>query len=272
MVFKYFKWLLKWLLSLIYFLGKNGKVLDLIPYFLGVKIIFDSRTKSFSKFKLRNIEADFYTYEHCIIYNDISLDKIYQDKKLLTFYNKSVLNRDYPIIIDCGANIGLNTYHLSVLFPESIVIGIEPDPTNFKIATYNCRNLSNVRLLNAAISSKMQKLEITNKHSSPNSFITTPSKNGDVLAYTIFDVLKIYNLSLNNIFIIKVDIEGFEKDLFATNISWIDRTPLLIIEPHDWLIPWNSGISSFLKNKPEYFDLVIQGEYLTFYNHMLKDV
>ena len=41
-------------------------------------------------------------------------------------------------------------------------------------------------------------------------------------------------------FIAKIDIEGFEDDLFSKNTAWIDRFPLLIIELHDWMLPWKS--------------------------------
>jgi len=37
------------------------------------------------------------------------------------------------------------------------------------------------------------------------------------------------------ILIVKVDIEGAELALFRSNISWLDRTELLIVETHDWL-------------------------------------
>lgn len=37
-------------------------------------------------------------------------------------------------------------------------------------------------------------------------------------------------------FIVKVDIEGFEADLFSANTQWVGRTPIIITELHNWLI------------------------------------
>jgi hypothetical protein len=49
------------------------------------------------------------------------------------------------------------------------------------------------------------------------------------------------------ILVVKVDIEGAEKELFRSNTDWMDRTDLIAIELHDWLFP-NFGTSqSFMK-------------------------
>jgi hypothetical protein len=38
-------------------------------------------------------------------------------------------------------------------------------------------------------------------------------------------------------FIAKIDIEGGEADLFSANTEWVGQTPIMAVEPHDWLIP-----------------------------------
>jgi hypothetical protein len=61
-----------------------------------------------------------------------------------------------------------------------------------------------------------------------------------------------------------VDIEGFDDDLFsAVDLSWIDRTVCLLVEPHDWLLPGSSQSlqrAMALRN----FDLLISGENLVY--------
>ena len=52
---------------------------------------------------------------------------------------------------------------------------------------------------------------------------------------SINDLLKINNNY--KLFIVKVDIEGFEQNLFLSNTNWIDNCMLIIIELHDWMIP-----------------------------------
>jgi hypothetical protein len=48
-------------------------------------------------------------------------------------------------------------------------------------------------------------------------------------------------------FLIKVDIEGAEGELFSANTDWVARTPLLIIELHDWLLPKQRTSQPFLR-------------------------
>jgi hypothetical protein len=48
-------------------------------------------------------------------------------------------------------------------------------------------------------------------------------------------------------FIVKIDIEGAEKDLFSGNTEWVARTPLVIVELHDWMLPKDGMSRSFLQ-------------------------
>ena len=61
---------------------------------------------------------------------------------------------------------------------------------------------------------------------------------GAVRRYTLSDILA--QMNDTEPFIVKIDIEGFEADLFSTNTEWVDRTPVIIAELHDWFIA-NSG-------------------------------
>ena len=61
--------------------------------------------------------------------------------------------------------------------------------------------------------------------------------------------------------LVKVDIEGAESDLFADNTEWVARTPLLIIELHDWLMPKGRTSQSFLQCIAKHDrDIVYRGE------------
>ena len=48
-------------------------------------------------------------------------------------------------------------------------------------------------------------------------------------------------------FIAKIDIEGAEEELFSSNIAWVDRLPIIIIETHDWMLPGRASSMNFLK-------------------------
>ena len=44
---------------------------------------------------------------------------------------------DSPVIVDCGANLGLATLYFRTLYPRSVVEAFEPDPVTFKILEEN---------------------------------------------------------------------------------------------------------------------------------------
>ena len=68
--------------------------------------------------------------------------------------------------------------------------------------------------------------------------------------------------------LIKVDIEGFEKNLFEKNLQWMDLFDVIIIEIHDWMIPSQSNSSNLVLALSESIkrgikrDLIISGENL----------
>jgi hypothetical protein len=45
---------------------------------------------------------------------------------------------------------------------------------------------------------------------------------------------------------VKIDIEGFEEELFSKNTEWVDKFPLLVIELHDWMLPRDRTSAHFL--------------------------
>jgi hypothetical protein len=46
---------------------------------------------------------------------------------------------------------------------------------------------------------------------------------------------------------VKVDIEGAEADLFSGNTEWVELTPIIIVELHDWMLPKKGTSRPFLQ-------------------------
>ena len=67
---------------------------------------------------------------------------------------------------------------------------------------------------------------------------------GDVVAYSIPDLLKME--PDKSPFLLKVDIEGGEADLFSADTSWLDEFPAVAIELHDWMLPGQGIAAPFL--------------------------
>jgi hypothetical protein len=65
-------------------------------------------------------------------------------------------------------------------------------------------------------------------------------------------------------------IEGGEDALFNGDTSWLGQFPLVIIELHDWMLPFSGSSRNFIKSIAQYdFDFVHKGENIFLFNRQL---
>ena len=147
-------------------------------------------------------------------------------------YRRLISAGHRPVIIDAGANIGAATVWFSAMFPEATILAIEPAASNVSLLR---RNATSATIVEAALSSSRGRAAIINPLDQPWEYRTEPTDDpAGVPRVTVRDLIA---QSSAVPFIIKIDIEGSEADLFAADTGWIGSTPIIIIELHDWLIP-----------------------------------
>lgn len=195
--------------------------------------------------------------KYYIINSKVFLNKIYlREEQSDPFifeqvFSEQQYNFDHPApgevqwIIDAGANVGLAAIYFSMKFPNARIISIEPNKENFALLQKNTSGYKNVQCVNAALWYKQEKLDISNKEEKSAGYMMTPDheeNNTDLIqAVTVNQLLEEYNIP--EISILKIDIEGSEKELFQYNSSdWINRCGCIITELHDWLKPGTSQI------------------------------
>lgn len=168
------------------------------------------------------------------------------------------------LIIDLGANIGVAAVYFSIVFPDARIVCLEPASRNLDLLRTNTKALNNVEVLHGAIGSQDGELTLFDPGIGNNGFRTFgPQVDAveTVKAYSVPTLLKLFPDS--EPFLIKIDIEGAEKQMFSDNTDWIDQFRVIIIEIHDWMLP-GEGISSNLlaalggRNR----DLLFKGENL----------
>jgi FkbM family methyltransferase len=145
-----------------------------------------------------------------------------------------------PIIIDAGANIGASAIWFASLFPSAKILAVEPDPINANLCTINCKRYSNVSVIEAAIGSVPGNARLVRPDTMSWSIqIERSDGEGSVQLTTVDELLSPF-ASTGVLFIAKIDIEGFERDLFSSATQWLADVAAVIIELHDWLIPYSS--------------------------------
>jgi FkbM family methyltransferase len=162
------------------------------------------------------------------------------------FYAKEYeinLGKEPEWIIDCGANIGLSTIFFANKYPTCKIIAIEPDGKNFQYLKRNTRRYPNIVCIQKAVWSHITKLAVIDTGKGNWGLQTKESTSlmhEFVDAITIDAILKKYKIGA--IDLLKIDIEGAEKELFSKNFdSWLSKTNVIAIELHDFL---ESGIKS----------------------------
>lgn len=206
-------------------------------------------------FSIRNNPFDLATLE------EVLLQKSYQ----LPFS----INPKY--IIDAGGNIGLTAIYFANQFPNAHIISIEPDADNFKVLLRNTHPYVNINAVQKGVWYKNAFLKVIDKGLGNNSFTVqeVEEKNGfDVEAIGVAEILTEYNWPY--IDILKIDIEGSEKELFEKNVdSWLPKTKILFVELHDRMKPGCSA-AVFKAISQYHFSCEIIGENLLFENQDLK--
>ncbi|MFD3317015.1 FkbM family methyltransferase [Alteromonas macleodii] len=207
---------------------------------------------------------------------EYGIDWIPQFQLLKRYERKLNDNGVNTLIVDGGANIGASAAFFCQKFNNSSVISIEPDVSNREILAANVAGLK-VFIFEGALSSKVE----TRSFIDPNHgewayrFCMEDSAGsardlGEVQCLGIVDILSLSQFKNHKLLIVKLDIEGGESLLFEENFEWLDETPLLVIELHDWMLLNNKPSRSFQKAiLGKDFDLFTKGENLFCFNRKI---
>jgi len=172
-------------------------------------------------------------------------------------YREIIGQGSTPIIADIGANIGSASLWFKQQFPEAAVVAVEPDPDNALVLKLNLAGRPLVCVIEAAIGATAGFVALEN----PSSAWAVLTKRADagIPIVTVDDVLA--QVPDGTPFIIKIDIEGFESDLFKANLDWIARAYVVMIEPHDWMLPGQMTSRAFQQAMVAHpFEMFIRGE------------
>ena len=196
------------------------------------------------RFHLRPTHEDREVCKQVFFQEDYDLRHTGHTDALMAFYGSA----ERPIIVDAGANIGAASVWFGDRFQKAAVVAVEPDPGNLRVLRKNVERLPSVIPLQAAIASKPGNLVLTDPGGGAWAFRTSsdPGARGEVVeAMTIEQILACAGAGTP--FILKIDIEGAEVDLFSRFAEDFDRFPLIIIEFHDWMLPGEASCRNFLR-------------------------
>ena len=151
-----------------------------------------------------------------------------------------LVEKQPKVIVDAGANIGLASIYFANKYPDAKIIAIEPAQINFELLKENVAPYSNIFPIHAALWNRDEEVNLIDPGLGKWGFMTEMKHTSEnlpsnichaVKAITVDKIMKDY--SLTKIDILKVDIEGAEKEVFSNSSSWIENVDSIIIELHD---------------------------------------
>lgn len=137
--------------------------------------------------------------------------------------------RQQPVIIDCGANIGLSIIFFKKCFPDSKITGFEPDPEIFTMLEHNISSF------------KFQDVELYQKavwvSNGTISFSTDEGVGGSILNASRHDrvvrTIRLRELLENRkVDFLKLDIEGAEYEVLKDCKDLLPNIESIFVEFH----------------------------------------
>jgi FkbM family methyltransferase len=233
---------LNWLRYLANRSSRSSRFVPLTPPFLKHQLIYDRITGKTFAIWMRN------AIDHLVL-GGVFLQRDYEfgfsrDADIRNFYQSALAAGKTPLIIDCGANSGMATRYFRETYPAAHVVAVEPDSGNLEQAILNNPGPAAEFLL-AGIGCENARADIVNQKDANWAFQTQIRDGGAVDIVSVDSILVAHPDMVP--FIIKIDIEGFEDNLFSSHTQWIERFPALVIELHDWMLPKAGTAKNFLR-------------------------
>ena len=174
-----------------------------------------------------------------------------KDTSDVAIFDQVFLQGEYDIdfnfqpqsIVDAGAHIGLFSVLMKNKFPDSRIVCIEPDRSNYETLTQNLAGYPNIQTVQAGLWNSTTKLELVDRYHAGHSALTVKEniEHGTIPGVTITSLME--DFRLKSIDVLKIDIETSEKVVFLDNYEeWLPKVRLIIIELHDWLEPGCSTV------------------------------
>lgn len=164
----------------------------------------------------------------------------------ITTFDKVFTKKEYDfdvveppsVIIDAGANVGLASVYFANRFPHARILSVEPEADNFGLLRKNVQPYPNVIPIHAALWHENTEIDLVDPGFGQWGFVTEDRRESPaadarhrVKAVTVDRLMQ--EAGVDRVSILKMDIEGAEREVFSSSTSWLPRVDAIIVELHD---------------------------------------
>jgi FkbM family methyltransferase len=191
-------------------------------------------------------EGDKAAVEQCFNKAQYDFPKGPHGEFLERVYEKILSSKRIPLIVDCGANIGASVLWFTARYPKAHIVAVEPAPANFALLKKNCGEFG-VDCRQAGIAAEEGSAYLASRINDMGFHLSTEVTSEKVELISMSTILRDKPETEYVPFLLKIDIEGAESDLFTGDLSMLQRFPLIVIELHDWLLPGQGSSFAFFR-------------------------
>lgn len=146
------------------------------------------------------------------------------------------------VIVDAGGYIGTSALALARMFPHAQIVTIEPSIENFAVLRRNVAEWSNIRVVAGALAATDDRVATLRSRGTDQWGYTCVENPSDCRDPLDIEEVQCYSLSgldicVENVGLIKLDIKGYEKELFEGSGNLLDKAQVILVELHDRIVP-----------------------------------
>jgi FkbM family methyltransferase len=196
--------------------SKTGKELSRIS---NIKRYKEGSTKLFGG-QFRFIDSASF----CGMYNEIILNEIY----------KFSCNSPSPLIIDCGANVGVSVLYFKKIYPASRILAFEADPNVFNILKSNLDRFKfdDIHLMNKAVAKESGLVHFNSEGADGGRIIN----KGNIVKETInIESISLKQFLNEKVDFLKIDIEGAEYEVISDCRTKLHNVDRMFVEYHSFI-------------------------------------
>ncbi len=146
-------------------------------------------------------------------------------------------------ILDAGANSGLASIYFANRYPNARIIAVEPEQANYDLLVKNVEPYPQVIPVRAALWNRNETIELVDPGLGEWGYMTRATSDPEITApllqevegITVDQLMERYQCT--SIDLMKLNVEGAEREIFEDCGGWIDRVHAVVVKMHDRLKP-----------------------------------
>jgi FkbM family methyltransferase len=202
----------------------------------------------------RGTEADAFAAWQCFHREQYRLppplfEPPHHDRAVTAHYQALVAAGRVPLIVDAGAHIGAASLWFAARYPASRIVAVEPAEENLAVLRRNAED-AGITVVAAALGAADGEVQLADTGQSSMGYrVGGEGPTRPVAMLSLPTLLARHALGAEP-FILKIDIEGAERQVFAAGAGGDEAAaqfPLIVLEEHDFMLPGRATASGFFR-------------------------